>query len=198
MSYSFNQFEILKGPRLTLKRVKHEDLLSLGKALISSSTWFSKTRKIDTPENFKSYFERMLEKQTRGEILILTAEYQGEFVSMSVFQYPSENFTRIEIGFSWVADKWQRTFVNSEMKYLMLEYAFQIMQAKRVEFSVHPANEKSNAALTRLGASFEGLLRKWRFLPGLVPDDGNRNLYSIIDDEWPIIRQKLDLSLSQQ
>jgi N-acetyltransferase len=74
---------------------------------------------------------------------------------------------------------------------LMLDYAFEKMKVNRVEFSVHPTNEKSNSSMRRLGAKLEGTLRKWRFLPGLIPDDGNRNLYSIIDDEWPGIREQL-------
>ena len=198
MSYSFNQFETLKGPRLTLRRAQTEDLFRLGTALISSTTWFSVTRKIDSLENFRASFDKVLEKQKREEALLLVAEFEGEFVGMSVFQYPSEGFRRIEIGFSWIADKWQRTFVNSEMKFLMLDYAFSAMNVSRVEFSVHPNNHKSNQAMLRLGATLEGTLRKWRFLPGLIPDDGNRNLYSIIDVEWPAIRQKLELSLSQR
>lgn len=198
MSYSFNQFLILRGPRLTLKRVQPEDLLRLGTALISSTTWFSVTRKIDSLESFQHYFDKILEKQKIEEVLFLAAEYEGEVVAISVFQYPSEQFRRIEIGFSWVADKWQKTFVNSEMKFLMLDYAFSVMKVSRVEFSVHPDNFKSNKAMQRLGATLEGTLRKWRFLPGVLPDDGNRNLYSIIDDDWPGIRQKLSLSLSQR
>lgn len=198
MSYSFNQFEILKGPRLTLRRVEHGDLLRLGTALISSTTWFSATRKLDTPEAFQAYFRKILEKQERGELLALVAEYKGQFVAMSVFQFPSEGFRRVEIGFTWISDSWQRTFVNTELKLLMLDYAFSTMKTSRVEFSVHPDNQKSNAAMKRLGATLEGTLRKWRFLPGIIPDDGNRNIYSIIDDEWPLIRQKLNLFLSQR
>lgn len=198
MSYSFHQFENLHGPRLTLKRVQAEDLIPLANSLISTSTWFSITRKIDTPEIFQSYFDKILEKFKKGEALPLVAVFEGNYVGMSVFQYPSENFTKVEIGFSWISDKWQRTFVNSEMKFLMLDYAFGPMNVKRVEFSVHPDNTKSNAAMLRVGAKFEGTLRKWRFLPGLIPDDGNRNIYSIIDDEWPQLKQKLQLSMSQR
>ncbi len=145
--------------------------MPLGSSLISPTTWFSATRKLDTPDAFQLYFEKLLGKQDRGELLVLVAEYQEQFVAMSVFQFPSEGFRRIEIGFSWVSDLWQRTFVNSKMKLLMLDYAFTTMKVNRVEFSVHPNNLKSNAAMKRLGATFEGILRKWRFLPGIIPDD---------------------------
>ena len=189
MSYSFAQFSELIGQRLTLKKVRIEDLEHLAEALISPTTWFSASRKIDSIDKFKANFSKHLEKQARGETLALYAAYNGEIVALSLFQYPSEGFKRVEIGFTWIADKWQRTFVNSELKLLMLDYAFDQMRAHRVEFSVHPTNEKSNRSMQRLGAKLEGRLRKWRFLEGT--DDGDRNIYSIIDDEWPQLREQL-------
>lgn len=191
MSYSFLDFQQIIGPQLTLTRVLPADLEPLAKALISPTTWFSKTRGLTTPEAFINHFHKLLERQSRGEVLVLAAKYNGQFVAMSIFQYPSENFSRVEIGFTWIADKWQRTFVNSELKLLMLDYAFKVMKVARVEFSVHPTNEKSNRAMKRIGATLEGTLRKWRFIPGNIPDDGNRNIYSILDDEWPRLRQQL-------
>lgn len=189
MSYSFLDFQTVTGPQLTLVRVLPADLPALAKALISDTTWFAKTRNLTTVDSFVAYFQKLLDKQSRGEVLMVAAKFNGEFVASSVYQYPSENFRRVEIGFTWVADRWQRTFVNSELKLLMLDYAFKVIKVSRVEFSVHPSNEKSNRAMKRLGATLEGTLRKWRFLPGT--DDGNRNLYSIIDDEWPRIRSQL-------
>ena len=191
MPYSFEQFQVIQGPKLRLRRIEVKDLPQLATTLISSSTWFSNTRDLSSVEKFTAYFKNHLERQYKGELLALMAEYEDQIVAMSIYQYPSENFRRIEIGFTWVADRWQKTFVNSELKLLMIGYAFESMKVSRVEFSVHPKNQKSNAAMIRLGAMFEGTLRKWRFLPGLVPDDGHRNIYSIIDDEWPVIRQKI-------
>jgi RimJ/RimL family protein N-acetyltransferase len=69
------------------------------------------------------------------------------------------------------------------------------MKTNRGEFSVHPQNERSNAAMRRLGATLEGTLRKWRFLPGNAPDDGDRHMYGIIDDEWPAICLRLEASM---
>lgn len=195
MAYSFKQFGVINGPRLSLRPIKPGDLDLLAGELVSPSTWFSITRSINSVQSFRVYFQKIIEKQNRRELLALVAEHEGKFVAMSVYQYPSEEFRRIEIGFTWVADKWQRTFVNSELKLLMLGYAFETMKVSRVEFSVHPRNENSNSSMRRIGATLEGTLRKWRFLPGTVPDDGNRNIYSIIDDEWPRIREFLLLKI---
>ncbi len=112
---------------------------------------------------------------------------------MSSYLSPTVNFTGIEIGFTWIAKNFQRTFVNSEMKFLMLQYAFETMNVKRVQFSTDPVNEKSNQAILRLRAKFEGTLRKWRF--NSSEDQGDRNIYSILDHEWNKVRLELQKKL---
>lgn len=196
MHYTFHQCQHLEGRFLMLEPLRRGDLSTLAAALISPSTWFTVKRGLNSESSFVSYFGAMLERQDKGESLTLVARMKetGEIVGMSTFQYPGVAFRKVEIGFSWVADRWQRSFVNTEMKYLMLSHAFEEMRTHRVEFSVHPSNKKSNAALKRLGAKYEGTLRKWRFLPGA--DDGNRNMFSIIDDEWDEIKKNLMTKLS--
>jgi N-acetyltransferase len=68
------------------------------------------------------------------------------------------------------------------MKYLMLKLAFEDLGLRRVEFCVHPSNEKSNQAMLRIGAKLEGTLRQWRFLA--ATDSGDRNIYSVLSSEW--------------
>jgi RimJ/RimL family protein N-acetyltransferase len=194
--YLFRSCSTLEGRRLSLSPIRRKDLGGLAEALITPTTWFSKTRGLANAAKFIAYFEPMVDRQDKGESLTLVARLRetGEFAGMSTFQYPAPAFRKVEIGFSWVADRWQGSFVNSEMKLLMLSHAFEDMKTNRVEFSVHPTNEKSNAAMKRLGATLEGTLRKWRMLPGC--DDGHRNMYSIIDDEWWAIKKNLEARLS--
>jgi RimJ/RimL family protein N-acetyltransferase len=191
--YSFSKFKTLNGLQLSLRPLESKDLPLIAEVLLSPTTWFSMTRDITSVDKFIAYFKPVLERQSKGESLTLIAERNGktEVLGMSTYQCPSAGFRKVEIGFTWIADKWQRTFVNTEMKYLMLKHAFEVMKTNRVEFSVHPENAKSNTAMKRIGATFEGTLRKWRFLPG--SDDGNRNMYSILDDEWPQISKSLQL-----
>lgn len=159
-----------------------------------------------TTEKFVANFRPMIAKREKNEAMTLVARLRDtqEIVAMSTYQFPSPGFLKIEIGFTWIADSWHRTFVNTEMKSLMLQYAFETMGAKRVEFSVHPKNLKSNNAMIRIGATLEGTLRKWRFLAGrgegrgAVGDDGNRNMYSIIDDEWPEVSRNIQSKLARE
>ncbi len=78
---------------------------------------------------------------------------------------------------------WQRTFANTEAKYLMLKYAFETLHCIRVQFTTDEINEKSHAAILRLGAKQEGIVRNER----IMPDGRKRNSvrFSIIDEEWP-------------
>jgi RimJ/RimL family protein N-acetyltransferase len=152
-------------------------------------------RGINTKEKLHSYLSNFIDRDAKGEGLTLVARLNStnEAVGISRFHNAGPNFLRVEIGFTWIADRWTRTFVNTEKKKAMLGYAFEKMAVKRVEFSVDPQNEKSNKAMIRIGAKFEGTLRKWRFLN--ETDQGHRNIYSIIDDEWPRIKIRFEHDL---
>lgn len=191
MNYSFHSVQKLEGERLILTPLQFSELTETAEALVSATTWFSVTRNLNSVSAFVDYFTPILQRQAQGESLTLLARLKdtGEIVGMSNYQYPGPSFRRVEIGFTWIKDSRQRTFVNSEMKLLMLSHAFEEMKTHRVEFSIHPNNDKSNRAILRLGAKFEGLLRKWRYIGGI--DDGNRNIYSILDEEWPEIKARL-------
>lgn len=99
----------------------------------------------------------------------------------------------LEIGFTWYAPEFWRTAVNTECKYLLLQHAFETLQYIRVEFQVNAANARSRAAVLRLGAREEGLLRS-----RMVRRDGQRFdsvFFSILDSEWPAVKAKLEAAL---
>lgn len=96
---------------------------------------------------------------------------------------------RVEIGSTWIAPAWQRTAVNTEAKYLMLRHAFEVWGCMRVELKTDALNEKSRNAILRIGAKEEGTLRRhlvtWT---GRVRDTV---YFSILDDEWPEAKRRL-------
>jgi RimJ/RimL family protein N-acetyltransferase len=100
---------------------------------------------------------------------------------------------RLEIGWTWLAPAWQRTGANREAKLLMLTHAFESLGCRRVEFKTDSNNEPSRTALLGIGATFEGIFRKHMVMPG----DGVRHSawYSVIDDEWPAVKARLEESL---
>jgi N-acetyltransferase len=94
-----------------------------------------------------------------------------------------------EIGYTWLTRAAIRTAVNTECKLLMLTYAFEVWQVLRVCFHTDVRNERSRAALERIGGQREGILRAHRMAADLIPRDSVR--YSILAAEWPAVKQKL-------
>ena len=94
-----------------------------------------------------------------------------------------------EIGYTWLSGSAVRTAANTEAKFLMLGHAFDTWGVHRVCFHTDVRNERSRAALARLGARFEGVLRAHRLATDLKPRDSAR--FSIIDAEWPQVKRRL-------
>ena len=101
-----------------------------------------------------------------------------------------------EIGYSWLGASAVRTAANSEAKLLMLGHAFETWAVHRVCFHTDVRNARSRAALERIGAHFEGVLRAHRLAADHIPRDSAR--YSIVAADWPQLKQRLQERLSAQ
>lgn len=117
----------------------------------------------------------------------------GRPIGSSRFMNIALEHKRVEIGWTWLAPPWQRSGANREAKLLMLGHAFDVLGCRRVEFKTDSNNEPSRTALLGIGASFEGIFRKHI----VMPNDGIRHSawYSVIDDEWPLVKAGLEESL---
>jgi N-acetyltransferase len=94
-----------------------------------------------------------------------------------------------EIGYTWLTRSALRTAANTESKLLMLTHAFEVWKVLRVCFHTDSRNQRSRAALERIGGQFEGILRAHRMAADFVPRDSVR--YSIVASEWPEVKQRL-------
>jgi RimJ/RimL family protein N-acetyltransferase len=103
----------------------------------------------------------------------------------------------VEIGGTWLAASAQRTGINTEAKLLLLTHAFDVWNVGRVDFKTDARNARSRAALARVGASFEAVLRNWQ--PSHVPgEDGllrDSAMYAIVASDWPSVRRDLQTRL---
>ncbi|AIY41122.1 Amino-acid acetyltransferase [Collimonas arenae] len=117
----------------------------------------------------------------------------GQVIGCTRFWKIDGNNRKAEIGHTWIAASWQRSFVNTEAKYLMLRYAFEELHCVRVQFQTDEINDKSRAAILRLGAKQEGIIRNER----IMQDGRKRNSvrFSIIDDEWAAVKMNLEARL---
>ena len=101
----------------------------------------------------------------------------------------------LEIGWTWLGQEWQRTGINTEVKWLLLQHAFERLGCIRVEFKTDARNLRSQRALERIGATREGVLRKHM----IVQDDFARDsvYFSVTDDEWPGVQERLQLLMQR-
>ena len=105
----------------------------------------------------------------------------------------SDRLLAVEVGFTWLAASAQGTGLNTEAKFLLFENAFEVWDAARVDLKTDARNTRSRAAITAVGAQFEGVLRQWSrsWAPG---EDGllrDSAMFSIIAAEWPACRARL-------
>ncbi|MGI8494310.1 MAG: GNAT family N-acetyltransferase, partial [Pyrinomonadaceae bacterium] len=101
---------------------------------------------------------------------------------------------RAEIGWTWINPEWQRSYVNTEAKFLMLRHAFETWKCNRVELKTDSLNEKSRRAILRIGATEEGVFRRH-----IITESGRVRdtvYFSIIDSEWQKVKDNLLAKLS--
>jgi N-acetyltransferase len=101
----------------------------------------------------------------------------------------------VEIGATWLAASAQRTAINTEAKLLMLAHAFEVLGVKRVVLNTDERNERSRAAIARIGATFEGVLRSFRY--GVEGTPRNTATFSVTAREWPEVRVRLEARLAR-
>ena len=153
--------------------------------------WRWTTSVIENLADMKIYVAEALEMQKRGEAVpfVTIDKDSGEIVGSTRFGHIDVSNKRVEIGWTWINPKWQRTYINTEAKLLMLTHAFESWKCVRVEIITDVLNERSRTAILRLGAKEEGVLRQHMVLKtGRLRDTV---VHSIIDSEWSEIKKNL-------
>lgn len=186
---------ILEGQHLRLEPLSESHLEELV-SLFDVEIWRWYTDQIKTPDALRSFLQKILHEQTAGRTLAFAIrdKKSGQTVGSSRFMNVSPAHRKVEIGSTWYGPRWQRTFANTESKYLMLSHAFDSLSCISVQFQTDALNEKSRAAIERLGAKLEGVHRNDR-----ICSDGrirNSVYYSITDSEWPEVKQRLLVRLN--
>ncbi|WP_242273267.1 GNAT family protein [Bacillus cereus group sp. BfR-BA-01538] len=147
--------------------------------------------KMDSYQDMEQYVQVAI-KGFEGETdlpFVVVDQKTNEIVgSTRLYSISNDNKT-VELGQTWYHPSVHRTSINTECKYMLLQYAFEELHMLRVQIKTDLRNEKAQRAIERLGAVKEGVLRNERQLPnGYVRD---AVVYSIIASEWPVIKEKL-------
>jgi N-acetyltransferase len=153
--------------------------------------WNLKVSVIPGPETVARYIAAALAGRDAGTVMpfVIVSKDDDKIVGSTRFWKIDRANRKLEIGHSWLSASMQRTGLNTEAKYLLLAYAFDVLHCVRVQFTTDELNEKSRAAILRIGARQEGIVRHER----IMPDGRKRNSvrFSIIDSEWPEVRDAL-------
>ena len=144
-----------------------------------------------TREEWADWMTTALERTAAGLELAFATVLQETGTAIGSTRYLAlrPEHRSLEIGWTWLAASAWGTGANTEAKLLQLEYAFDVLGCRRVEFKTDALNERANPALAGLPALFEGIHRKHM----LVRDGENRDSawYSVVDDDWPTVREAL-------
>lgn len=187
---------VLQGQHVRLEPLSLDHLPGLVAAGCDPVLWQITVNDGGTPEAMRRWVEAALEDQRRGTAVPFATVLQetGQVVGGTRFGNISERDRRAEIGWTWVGRAWQRTAVNTEAKYLMLQQAFEVWRLVRVEFKTDAINQQSRAALLGIGAREEGVLRRHALTwTGRFRDSV---FFSILDDEWPAVKARLTARLA--
>jgi len=147
---------------------------------------------VRTPEDMSIYIETALAEQASGRSLPFAQIEQatGKAIGSTRYMNIETAHRRVEIGSTWIAPAWQRTAINSESKYLLLKHAFEVLVCMRVELKTDSLNERSRAAIRRIGAIEEGIFRNHMIVhTGRIR---HTVYYSIVDSEWPGVKAQLE------
>jgi RimJ/RimL family protein N-acetyltransferase len=187
----------LTGPTIELRPLQQADSAALVEAAADGELWNMKVTIVPGPETVDSYVATALAGQQAGRVMpfVIVKRESGQVVGSTRFWKIDRANRKLEIGHSWLRASAQRSGVNTEAKYLLLAYAFEVMNAVRVQFTTDELNEKSRAAILRIGAKQEGIVRYER----IMPDGRKRNSvrFSIIDSEWTEVKASLQRMMAR-
>ncbi|MCS3514616.1 MULTISPECIES: GNAT family N-acetyltransferase [Pseudomonas] len=181
----------LTGTAVELQPLQREHAAALLDAAADGELWNLKVTHVPGPDTVDQYIETALAGRDAGTMIPFTLVRRdtGLVVGSTRFWKVDRVNRKLEIGHTWLAQSTQNSAINTEAKLLLLTYAFEVLDCVRVQFTTDELNEKSRAAILRLGAVQEGIVRHER----IMRDGRKRNSvrFSIIDSEWPQVKANL-------
>ncbi|NAY92583.1 GNAT family N-acetyltransferase [Muricauda sp. JGD-17] len=175
--------------------MSHKDDLLL--AASDGKLWNLWYTSVPSAKTINQYIETALgQYESKSAIpFVIRNKNTGQIVGSTRFMNMDLKHKRLEIGYTWYAKSAQRTGINTECKYLLLQYAFESMGAIAVEFRTHFHNHPSRNAILRLGAKQDGILRNHKL-------DAQGNLrdtvvFSILDSEWKTVKAGLEFKMDR-
>ena len=193
---NWRETPVLSGRHVRLRPLAMEDRGALLEAMADGDLASLFYTFVPTPETVDAWFDKVFAERDAGRVLpfaVIAAD--GRLSGTTRFMRMSEADKRLEIGGTLYAKSVQRTGLNTEAKRLLLGHAFDVLGCRCVQIRTGWHNRASRAAIERLGAKLDGVLRNHK----IMPDGHFRDtvVYSIITEEWPGVRANLDLLMAR-
>ncbi|WP_027057586.1 GNAT family N-acetyltransferase [Mesorhizobium loti] len=181
----------LVGEIVELEPLQLEHSQGLLSAAADGELWNLKATVVPGPATIDGYIANALAGRQAGTVMpyAIVLRRTGLICGSTRFWKIDRTNRKLEIGHTWLSGSIQRSGVNTEAKYLLLAHAFEVMACVRVQFTTDELNEASRAAILRIGAKQEGIVRNERIMPDGRKRDSVR--FSIIDSEWPDVKAML-------
>lgn len=181
----------LQNNRVTLSRIKLNDRADFAKVTFFPEIWTHFVSAVNNDQELDTYLENAIRDTLNGTraVFAIRDARSGEIVGSSAYGNISEADRKLEIGWSWITTSKQRTGANRGAKLALLTHAFDVLGCERVEFKTDVLNTNARLALKGIGATEEGVLRSFNFMPG-----GRRRdaiFYSVLKAEWPNVKLRL-------
>lgn len=186
---------VLEGRYVRLKPLTISHVQPLSQVGLDEELWRWIPVPVRTAADMTAYVETALKERDSGLAVpfVQIERASGRVVGSTRYASIERTHRRLEIGWTWVAPAWQRTVINTEAKYLLLRHAFEALGCMRVELKTDSLNERSRAAILRIGARQEGIFRNH-----MITSSGRIRhsvYFSIIDSEWPEVKSRLEARL---
>jgi RimJ/RimL family protein N-acetyltransferase len=181
----------LAGQSVRLEPLTIDHVPALTRVGFEPELWRLQPASVESADDMRDYVGNALDEQRRGTALpfVMIDQASGQVIGSTRYFNIAREHRRLEIGATWLTSVFQRTAANTEAKLLLLTHAFERLGAIRVVFKTEVLNEKSRAALARIGAVEEGIFRKH-----LLTRSGRARdmiYYAILEEEWPGVKTRL-------
>jgi len=192
--------QVLIGTTLRLEPMREAHADALSRIGLGSAVTRYMPFQVKTPDEMAAWVQESIAGRAAGTaisfVTVLKEAGSPEMVvGTTRFLSIDPRNRRMEVGGTWIGLRWQRTRVNTEAKYLMLRHAFEELEYLRIEFKTDSLNERSRAALLRIGAVQEGVFRSH-----VITAEGRIRhsvYFSITAEEWPAVKVHLEGMLSR-
>jgi RimJ/RimL family protein N-acetyltransferase len=185
----FHPALLLQTEKVQLRLLREEDLFSFSFLTNSPRLWSYFSRRLDNPNELTAWVDEAVKEYDEKKRFPFTVIEKATGAVCGSTSYGNISFydQRIEIGWTWLGEKYLGSGINMHTKFLLFRFAFEVMHFERVEIKTDNLNERAKQAIRKTGAREEGILRSHMLMPGNRRRDSV--YFSILKGEWEFVKK---------